>query len=123
MGRTTCDHGQMASEPHVTVSGDLVGEHVVTSSDNGRTLANRHDAGSTRTPPDGAIWTLPPRMTQRLPRRRQRAFARYLWPVLTSTRWWLTRFVTATLSRVTRIIVPSHRSSVSHSVPCTAPAA
>lgn len=25
----TCDHGDMASEPHVTLSGDIVGEYIV----------------------------------------------------------------------------------------------
>jgi hypothetical protein len=29
IGRITCDHGDMASEPHVTLSGDIVGEYIV----------------------------------------------------------------------------------------------
>jgi hypothetical protein len=29
MGLITCDHGDMASEPHVTLSGDIVGEYIV----------------------------------------------------------------------------------------------
>lgn len=29
VSRTICDHGDMASEPHVTLSGDIVGEYIV----------------------------------------------------------------------------------------------
>jgi hypothetical protein len=29
INRTTCDHVDMASEPHVTLSGDIVGEYIV----------------------------------------------------------------------------------------------
>jgi hypothetical protein len=29
MSRTTCDHGHMASEPHVILSGDITGAYVV----------------------------------------------------------------------------------------------
>ena len=46
MGLITCDHGDMASEPHVTLSGDIVGEYVVEDRrPDGELPSSRHLSG------------------------------------------------------------------------------
>jgi len=50
MSRTTCDHGCMVSDPHVTLSGDIVGEYVV---------KDRRPDGELRLVPDEYPATVP----------------------------------------------------------------
>lgn len=50
MSRTTCDHGHMASDPHVTLSGDIIGEYLV---------KDRRPDGELRLVPDEYPVTVP----------------------------------------------------------------
>ncbi len=50
MSQTTCDHEHMASGPHVTLSGDIVGEYVV---------KDRRPDGELRLVPDEYPATVP----------------------------------------------------------------